>query len=82
MDRMSLAEELEERQNDCLDRMATALETIAGRMEDPNAALIARLAECQDILRDFIALMANADSTNADWDDLLEDVHAALGTPA
>jgi hypothetical protein len=61
-----------------IERIAVALELIAARLGDPNAALVARVALCEELLRDFVALMADPHSTDVAWNELLAEACAAL----
>jgi hypothetical protein len=62
---------------DVTERLASALERLADRL-DPNPAMVARIADLEELLKDFVMLMGNADSTNDDWVELLTDVQGAL----
>jgi hypothetical protein len=61
-----------------IERIAVALERIADRLGDPNAALVARVAQCEEVLRDFVALMADPHSTDEAWNRLLAEACVAL----
>ncbi len=68
------------------ERMATALETIAAGVADPNEELVAKVVQLESITRSFVSLMKNPQSTNEEWAALLEDAMEALdieeGVPA
>lgn len=72
----------EERDNDeraWRERVASAIELVAARLGEPERALVSTLAHQEELLKEFVALMVNPNSTNQEWADLLEDVRKALG---
>lgn len=60
------------------ERVATSLEVIADRLAGPDHALVARVAHLEELLKEFVSVMENTDSTDQEWAELLTDVKAAL----
>jgi hypothetical protein len=61
------------------ERIAVALETLAASVAEPDTELLEKIANLDGIVRAFIGLMKDPQSTNDAWSDLLEDAMAALG---
>jgi hypothetical protein len=65
--------------NDMLaERIAVAVEVIGQRLADPKQALATRVASLEEMLREFVSVMENPQSSDQEWADLLADVKAAL----
>ena len=60
------------------DRVASSLELIADRLAGPDRELVERVAHLEELLKEYVGLMENPDSTNQEWDDLLSDVKKAM----
>jgi hypothetical protein len=69
--------EIEEAAEARIERIATALETIAHKL--PDYDVVTHKEALEELLREFVALMGNPKSTNEEWDELLNDVNEALG---
>lgn len=69
-------------EHDWRERVASTLETIAERLVEPDRALVSRVAHLEELLKEFVGVMENPDSTNDEWASLLADVRQALGLDA
>lgn len=66
-------------EGECAERIAGALELIGARLKDPDQDLILRVANLEELLREFVGVMDNPRSTDQEWTDLLSDAKQALG---
>jgi hypothetical protein len=55
------------------ERIAMALETIAERIGDAD-----RVAQLEDLLREFVVIFKDPHSTDERWNELLDEVDEAL----
>lgn len=59
-----------------IERMTIAFEHIAARLPVPDYG---RVEHLEDLLKEFMRLMEDQQSTDKDWADLLSDTKQALG---
>jgi len=76
------SEELAEQTQAWRERVASAIELCAERLGGPDRALLNQVATMEDMLKEFVGLMDNPNSTNEEWAELLADVKQALGIEA
>ena len=78
----TLNEQLAEEKREWRERIASAVELCAERLGGPDRAMANRVATLEDLLKEFVGIMDNPNSSNEEWADLLQDVKQALGIEA
>jgi len=63
---------------DDIKRIATALETIAERLRDPDHALVERVAVLEEVLQDVVDTIVKPESSNEEWLELLAHAREVL----
>lgn len=61
------------------ERIATALEAIAERLQPVDPGVAQTAATFMDLLKDVVQLIENSQSTDEEWMEMLEEIKDTVG---